>query len=245
MDELSKYIKSVSEIINRSQIHFADYNPRTLSEESKKALKRGIKKYGMVGGIVVNKKGYTVVSGHQRLTVMDELQNYPEKDYKIRVDLIDVDEKAEKELNILMNNPNAQGTWDYDKLKELIPQIDYKDAGLTDADLSMIGVDMSFATEANNSTANDLSDFMSNVDKQHQDEIQQRAEEKKIQHVKDVKEQVKEKAMNDAANMDAYVVLSFSNYESMKAFLNSLGYDESQKFIKGEDFQQKVEGFAE
>lgn len=245
MDELSKYIKSVSEIISRSQIHFADYNPRTLSEESKKALKRGIKKYGMVGGIVVNKKGYTVVSGHQRLTVMDELQNYPEKDYKIRVDLIDVDEKAEKELNILMNNPNAQGTWDYDKLKELIPQIDYKDAGLTDADLSMIGVDMSFATEANNSTANDLSDFMSNVDKQHQEEIQQRAEEKKIQHVKDVKEQVKEKAINDAANMDAYVVLSFSNYESMKAFLNSLGYDESQKFIKGEDFQQRVEGFAE
>ena len=245
MDELSKYIKYTVVVLNRSQIHFADYNPRTLSEESKKALKRGIKKYGMVGGIVVNKKGYTVVSGHQRLTVMDELQNYPEKDYKIRVDLIDVDEKAEKELNILMNNPNAQGTWDYDKLKELIPQIDYKDAGLTDADLSMIGVDMSFATEANNSTANDLSDFMSNVDKQHQDEIQQRAEEKKIQHVKDVKEQVKEKAMNDAANMDAYVVLSFSNYESMKAFLNSLGYDESQKFIKGEDFQQKVEGFAE
>ena len=45
---------------------------------------------------------------------MDELQKFPENDYRIRVDVIDVDEKQEKELNILMNNPNAQGSWDYE-----------------------------------------------------------------------------------------------------------------------------------
>ena len=78
--ELSKYIKSESVELNRSAIHFADYNPRKLSEESRKTLKRGIKKFGLVGGIVVNKQtGLTVVSGHQRLTVMDELQKFPEK----------------------------------------------------------------------------------------------------------------------------------------------------------------------
>lgn len=77
--ELSKYIKSESVELNRSAIHFADYNPRKLSEESRKTLKRGIKKFGLVGGIVVNKRtGLTVVSGHQRLTVMDELQKFPE-----------------------------------------------------------------------------------------------------------------------------------------------------------------------
>lgn len=111
--ELSKYIKSESVELNRSAIHFADYNPRKLPEESRKTLKRGIRKFGLVGGIVVNKRtGLTVVSGHQRLTVMDELQKYPENDYRLRVDVIDVDEKQEKELNILMNNPNAQGSWD-------------------------------------------------------------------------------------------------------------------------------------
>ena len=62
--ELSKYIKSESVELNRSAIHFADYNPRKLSEESRKTLKRGIKKFGLVGGIVVNKRtGLTVVSG--------------------------------------------------------------------------------------------------------------------------------------------------------------------------------------
>ena len=54
--ELSKYIKSESVELNRSAIHFADYNPRKLSDESRKTLKRGIKKFGLVGGIVVNKR---------------------------------------------------------------------------------------------------------------------------------------------------------------------------------------------
>lgn len=75
--ELSKYIKSDSVELNRSAIHFANYNPRKLSDESRKTLKRGIKKFGLVGGIVVNKRtGLTVVSGHQRLSVMDELQSF-------------------------------------------------------------------------------------------------------------------------------------------------------------------------
>lgn len=90
----------------------------------------------------MNKRtGLTVVSGHQRLSVMDELQKFPDNDYRIRVDVIDVDEQQEKELNILMNNPNAQGTWDFDALARIVPDIDWKDAGLTDADLNMIGVD--------------------------------------------------------------------------------------------------------
>ena len=60
--------------LNRSAIHFAEYNPRKLSDESRKTLKRGIKKFGLVVGSVVNKRtGLTVVSGHQRLSVMDEL----------------------------------------------------------------------------------------------------------------------------------------------------------------------------
>ena len=163
--ELSKYIKSVSVELQRSQIHFASYNPRTISAESKKALKKGIKKFGLAGGIIVNKRtGYTIVSGHQRISVLDELQKYnqetKENDYKIRVDLVDIDEKSEKELNILTNNPNAMGEWDLESLAALIPDIDYKDAGLTEADLSMIGCDYLFKTEEENDLNNALDDLM-------------------------------------------------------------------------------------
>lgn len=242
--ELSKYIKSESVELNRSAIHFADYNPRKLSEESRKTLKRGIKKFGLVGGIVVNKRtGLTVVSGHQRLSVMDELQKFPENDYRIRVDVIDVDEKQEKELNILMNNPNAQGSWDYDALARIMPDINYKDAGLTDADLNMIGCDFLLQTEEENSLADELEDMMHPLVQREEAEKAARQLERaeKVAHMKDVKQQVREQAQKQAQDMDAYVMLSFDTFEAKAAFCERFGYDPYMKFIKGEVFDSQIE----
>ena len=240
--ELSKYIKSESVELNRSAIHFADYNPRKLSDESRKTLKRGIKKFGLVGGIVVNKRtGLTVVSGHQRLSVMDELQKFPDNDYCIRVDVIDVDEQ--QELNILMNNPNAQGTWDFDALARIVPDIDWKDAGLTDADLNMIGVDYLLQTEEESSIADALSDMMAPVTEQKEADkaVRQLERAEKVAHMKEVKQQVKENAQKTAEDMDAYVMLSFDTYEAKAAFCERFGYDPDMKFIKGEVFDEQVE----
>lgn len=242
--ELSKYIKSQSVEVKRSQIHFASYNPRTLSEEEKKTLKRGIKKFGLVGGIVVNKRtGMTVVSGHQRLTVMDELNKFPDNDYAIRIDLIDVDEKQEKELNILMNNPNAQGKWDYDALASLVPDIDWKDAGLTDVDLNLIGCDYLLKTEEENSIADALDEMMSGVTEQKEADkaAKQLERAEKVAHMKEVKQQVKENAQKTAEDMDAYVMLSFDTYEAKAAFMERFGYESEMKFIKGEVFDEQVE----
>lgn len=242
--ELSKYIKSESVELNRSAIHFADYNPRKLSDESRKTLKRGIKKFGLVGGIVVNKRtGLTVVSGHQRLSVMDELQKFPDNDYKIRVDVIDVDEKQEKELNILMNNPNAQGTWDFDALAHIVPDIDWKDAGLTDVDLNLIGCDFLLQTEEESSLADALTDMMSPVTEQKEAEKAARQLEKaeKTAHMKEVKEQVKQSAQEKANDMDAYLMLSFSSYEEKAAFCERFGFDANEKFIVGSVFDEMIE----
>ena len=262
--ELSKYIRTESVELKRSQIRFADYNPRVLDEEAKKSLKRGIKKFGLVGGVTVNKRtGFTVVSGHQRLTVMDELQKYEpktmENDYIVRVDVTDVDEKMEKELNILLNNPNAQGRWDYEKLAMLIPDIDYKDAGLTDVDLNMIGVDYLLQTEEENSIADELDDLMSPIieerevakaeraaereaEKEAERVMQQEIErEAKVQHMKDVKQQVKEAAISKAEQMDAYVMLSFSSWSAKAEFCERFGYPAEMKIIKGEVFAEQVE----
>lgn len=237
--ELSKYIKSESVEINRSAIHFANYNPRKLSEESRKTLKRGIKKFGLVGGIVVNKRtGLTVVSGHQRLGVMDELQKFPENDYRLRVDVIDVDEKQEKELNILMNNPNAQGSWDYEALARLVPDIDYKDA-----DLNMIGCDFLLQTEEESSIANALEDMMAPVTEQQEADKAKKQMERadKVAHMKEVKQQVKDAAQKQAKDMDAYLMLSFDTFEAKATFCERFGYDPYSKFIKGEVFDEQVE----
>lgn len=265
--DITKYIKSVPAELLRSEIHFSDYNPRTISPESFKTLKRGIKKYGLAGGIVVNKRtGNTIVSGHQRVAVLDELQKYKdgENDYKLRVEVVDVDLKSEKVLNILFNNPNAQGEWDYDKMAALIPDIDYKDAGLTDADLSMIGCDYLFQTEEETNLNDELDALMSESREVHEQEVQQRKEERqaqrkaisdaqeaaqaeqmsydaKKQHMKDVKAQVSEQAGQKAQDMESYVMLSFSTFSAKAAFMARFGYDAYDKFIKGEEFSDQIE----
>ena len=238
--ELSKYCKFESVELKRSAIHFADYNPRLIGEEEKKSIKRGIKKFGLVGGIVVNKRTMTVVSGHQRITVMDELQKYVDgnknTDYLLRVDMIDADDKTEKSLNILLNNPNAQGRWDNDKLRELIPDIDYKDAGLTDADLSLIGCDYLFKTEEENN----LSDAIDTLTAPIQEE-KAAEKEAKVQHMKDVKAKVKEAATEEAEKMDSYIMLTFDTLQAKEDFLQRFGYTPDMKFIKGEDFDERCE----
>lgn len=259
--DLSKFVKGETVQMNRSQIRIADYNPRVISEEGKKSLKRIIKKYGLIGGIVVNKAtGNTLVSGHQRLTVMDELQKYDpethENDYQLKVELISVDEKTEKELNIAMNNPNAQGTWDMDKLAQIVPEIDYKDVGLTDGDLSIIGLDWMFKTEEENSVLSEFEGMQSPLDEAHAEELEQKRIEReqlrnveaeldraeRIQQMKDLKQKVKEEASEKAESLDSYVVLSFDSYEAKAEFLDMLGYDPTSKFLKGEDVIDRMNG---
>nr|DAU87016.1 MAG TPA: ParB protein [Caudoviricetes sp.] len=244
----NKYFTSESVELLRSQINLHEKNPRSISTENRKALKRGIKKFGMVGGMVVNKRtGYTLVSGHQRLSVMDELQKYnpktKENDYIIRVDLIDVEEKEEKELLILLNNPSAQGEWNYDILRELIPDIDYKDAGLTEQDLDIIGVDFHFQTEEENIIADELDTLMEPVREERQAEVAQKQAERaeKVAHLKQVKEEVKQAATKAAANMDAYLMLSFDTWDAKAEFCEKFGFNPDEKFLKGEIFSEKIE----
>lgn len=246
------YFTSQSVELKRSQIHFADYNPRTISEEGKRNLRRSIRKYGVVGGIVVNKQtGYTLVGGHQKVTILDEMNHYDpvshENDYILHVELIDVDLKTEKSLNVTLNNPNVGGDWDDDKMRELIPDIDWKDAGLTDADLNMFGVDFLLQTETEQQTATAIDNMMAEVNAEHEAEMQRRSLEREMEraaktaHMKDVKQQVRQQAQKEAENMEAYVMLSFTDFGAKAAFMERFGYSPYEKIIKGEVFDEQVE----
>ena len=244
----NRYFNSKSVELRRSQIKPAIYNPRTISNEGRKQLKRSIKRYGVVGGIVVNQAtGYTIVGGHQKVSVLDELNKYNEvtheNDYTLRVELINVDEKTEKSLNIALNNPNIGGQWDYDALARLVPDIDYQDAGLTAADLNMIGCDFLLQTEEESSIADALEDMMAPVTEQKEAEkaAKQMERAEKVAHMKEVKQQVKDAVQKQAQDMDAYLMLSFDTFEAKAAFCERFGYDPYSKFIKGEQFDSICE----
>lgn len=280
--ELQTYFNfsEVAEVL-RSQIHPAEYNPRRIDEQARKKLKKGVKTFGVVGGIVINKQtGYTIVGGHQKIDILDEINKYNaethKNDYKLRVELVDLDLTREKELNVLLNNASVTGDWDYDKLRQIVPDIDYKNAGLTEADLSMIGMDFIFKTEEENNLSNALDDLMAPVEEQHRQEVADRAElreqqreeirkaqeeanaiqsemdnetpeerearerQAKIDHMKDVKEQVKSGAIENAQNQDAYFMLSFDTWESKVEFCEAFGIDPNLKFVKGEWLRDRL-----
>ena len=61
------------EQIKASKLKPATYNPRQISTKQYKDLKNSITKFGLVDPIIVN-KDFTVIGGHQRLKVLNEMQ---------------------------------------------------------------------------------------------------------------------------------------------------------------------------
>ena len=130
--------------VMRSQITLAAYNPRKITPEARKLLKDNLKRVGLLGGIVWNEDTGNLVSGHQRVSVMDEINRYDpethEHDYPITVSVVHFDEKTEKEQNLFANNRNAQGEFDDDMLRTMLTGIDYSYAGFDDFDLQLLGL---------------------------------------------------------------------------------------------------------
>lgn len=261
----NKVSQSETVIIKRSEINPADYNPRKLSDEARKKLKANIKANGLIGGLVYNEQTKNLVSGHQRLSIADEINKYnpetKENDYEIKIEKISVDLKKEKELNIWFNSSSVQGQYDYSKLALIIPDIDVNLAGLDDVYLSMIEVEIPNAeeiiipefnpqiekkekaekamleksvTEELNNTVYHNSDGIHDMEKKESEEMS--AEEKKAL-VKAIKEKVKEGATIQG---DPYFTVSFDSYDAKVEFLEFLGFNPEDKFIKGEELQEKT-----
>lgn len=102
----------------------AAYNPRVElkpGDSDFEKLKRSIEEFGYVELIVVNVgNDNTVISGHQRLSVMKTL-GYEE----VECLTVDLDLTREKALNIALNK--ISGAWDEDKLALVIADLDAAD----------------------------------------------------------------------------------------------------------------------
>lgn len=119
---LSKYQAFAVERTHRSQLKKAPYNPRVIDEWSAKKLRRALEKYGLVEPLIWNKRTGNIVGGHQRLTALDALDAHDggTGDYLLDMSVIDVTEKREKALNVVLNNPTLQGEYDLAALRDLI-----------------------------------------------------------------------------------------------------------------------------
>ncbi len=157
--------------IDRRQIANADYNPRQITPAQRRKLGQSIKRFKLVESLVWNVRTGNLVGGHQRISLIDD---YEGKDaYSITVSKIDVDEATEKAINIALNNPEAQGQYDYELLASLVENINatspqlVSDAGFDPANLSQIfGDDFLVGPAADQ--ARDDADTLATLDEMYQ-----------------------------------------------------------------------------
>lgn len=107
------------EVKRIADMNRAAYNPRVdLQPEDEKyqAIERSLKRHGLVQPIVWNRRTNTVVSGHQRLTVLEA-----QGETEVTVSVVDLDDIQEKELNVALNK--ITGEWDDDKLSVILNEL--------------------------------------------------------------------------------------------------------------------------
>lgn len=229
--KVSKYISSQVVEINRSEINLASYNPRKISDNARKLLKANIKRLGVMGGIVWNEQTGNLVGGHQKLSILDELQKYDsetkENDYLIRVEKVSLDDKEEKEQNIFLNNKNAQGEFDKDILKGLIDDIDFKSAGLDEVDLNLLGIQ--------------LDDFKFEELDEEPEPLELTKPAQKKADIQEKKEAIKQDNAKRIEEGETYVMLSFNDYKAKAEFMDRFDLDPMENIIVGEDFAEQIE----
>ena len=159
-------MQAESREVNRSQITLAAYNPRKISEKARKQLKANLKRVGLMGGIVWNESSGNLVSGHQKVGIMDEVNRYNnetrENDYKIRVDVVHLTDKEEKEQNLFMNNKAVQGEFDDDMLIQMLGEIEYQNAGFDNFDMELLGIGISDISDE--VSKNDISEILNEAE---------------------------------------------------------------------------------
>ncbi len=123
-----------------TDLNRAEYNPRVDLEpwmEEYIALKHAIEQFGLVQPVVWNKTTGNVVSGHQRLTVLQDMgETY------VDVSIVELSEIQEKQLNVAMNK--ITGAWDDEKLADLLAELgdDATDTGFSLPEIEAITREM-------------------------------------------------------------------------------------------------------
>jgi ParB-like chromosome segregation protein Spo0J len=104
----------------------AGYNPRqplAAGSPAYRKLRRSLERFGLVEPLVWNQRSGTLVGGHARLAILAEL-GFTE----VPVAVVDLDPAGEKALNVVLNNPAAQGRFDGRRLTAVLEELAELDA---------------------------------------------------------------------------------------------------------------------
>ena len=249
------YNGSNTEVVKRSQINLNPYNPKRHTDAQVKQQVKNIRKNGYLGGIVWNKATGNLIDGHRRVQALDHINKYdgsPEKDYDIKVEVVDFDEKTEKEQMTYMALGNSKA--DYNLVAQYAPDIDLAAAGVSQEDMDAI---LSLSASVSESVAATISDFsdmlmapapapvtkldvaedsVADIAKRREEQPHETADE-----VKAKKQRNSEIATERNRQRATYVMLNFANEDDLMAFCEEVGMEfERNLIVDGLQFLRKL-----
>lgn len=206
---LSKYEQYEIVEMKREDLTEAPFNPRKISDKARTYLLRNVKKHGLLSPIVWNVQTGHVISGHQRLNVLDSLHRT--KKYSLSVAKVNLSPAEEKEQIVFFNNQEAQGEWDLPKLENLLkdPQINLESTGFDLGQVYQLFGDSPFVEQPD--ALIKLSEQLKGIKKRHADIGRRNA-------TKD--------------DVDFYLVVVFRSNEERKRLTDQLGLPDN-RFVDG------------
>lgn len=208
--------------VHRSKINPAKYNPRVIDPSSRRLLKESLKADGLVETLVWNQRTSTLVSGHQRLALLDEMEGH--QDYELDVAAVDLDPVRERQLNVRLNSTSITGSYDMESLQRLVEEtdgIDLGSLGFTQAELNLLSPKDSPGAELY-SVPDELGDEMEKLASVRPGKPE--LSEEDIAEIKEAKKAGREQARKD--DRTAYVTFVFGNADELTRFIKAAGLPE-------------------
>lgn len=240
-DPHTRFQRGVVERLSRKTIQGAEYNPRTISAEARRRLRENIAKVGLLGpAVVVNRTTGRILSGHQRIAVLDTLEK--RDDYELDCTVVEMTEQEEREQNVFMNATGAQGDFDVSRLGTLLEEFGSWDAidraGFdrmtvvdTFADFALPDTVDPFASSGRSAAAQAAIAEVVGIAEQREAERPPPAHHS-LDAIKAQKKTWREqhRAENDTEH---YAVVVFASREERERFATMVGYPPATKYMDG------------
>lgn len=222
--------------VPRSQIQLAEFNPRLIDADEKRRLKKSLEANGLSECLIWNKTTGRLLSGHQRLSILDK--SAPEGDWLVPVIIRELDEIQEKQLLVAMNNRKAQGRDDDYKLGLILqtPGISIEACAF---DLGQIKTILPQIAPAIPIVAAELA---KNSAEWKQEKIDQRnREDAAVQRIMDGQRlNDKDEAKVLEEDDQFYLVAVWPDFAGKVKSLQALGINPLERFVKGEVVEELI-----
>jgi len=202
-------------VVERSDIQFAQYNPRIIRHQNKSMLGKSLRKLGFVQPVVWNVRSKNLVGGEQRICELDRLHR-GSNNYKLTVCKIDVDDKKEREINIALNNLSIQGEYDFVKLEKL----------LTDT-IMVDNVEMTLDIEAIGFTPSEIMRYLGSRPMEVRPEFLEQLSEQ-LKKNRETMEKIRSGLQKIDSQSQGYLVVVFRDLEERRELTNMLGWEDNR-----------------